>query len=276
MEGGVTIAVHWVARTRGGFRGVCRGASARWLWRHLRAVFPRAYALCLMPDHVHLIVPGRADLASFRRVLAHHGRLFGCAWHRADATPCTTAEILLRAVRYVILNPVRAQLVSDPWAWPWSTLRELGGVVVDDWTRAAVRGLTRAPWARVLERLTQLDDGTAPARPRPASGDAPVVASLSAIAAAAASSLRTDPGDISTRGPTRRLFVQLALSVGYPRLGDLAQACGVRPRAIREAAREGDHEDLRRALRCLRDERLRIHDAPEPTASARRGLRRAG
>lgn len=213
-----------------------------------------------MPDHVHLVVPGGIDFAVFRRVLIQHARVFGCAWDRGKSTPCTTTEILLRAIRYVLINPVRDGHVGDPWAWPWSTLRELGGVVDNDWTRAQVRGLQRGSWARLLDRVTQLDGGTVPARPRAGDLEHPPVASFAAMEAAVASALRAEPGDIAKRGRPRRVFVQLALAVGKPRRTDLAAACGVTLQAIRDAARVPDPAGLRCALQCLQDDRLRIHD----------------
>jgi hypothetical protein len=267
---GVTVAAHWVAHTRVGFRDVCGVRSARWLWAHLRAAFPRAYALCLMPNHAHLVVPGGADFGLFRRVLAQHGRVFGCAWD-CESTACTTVEILLRAIRYVFINPVRDGRVADPWAWPWSTLRELGGAVDDDWTRAEVRAVTRGPWARVLARLTQPDAGPAPPRPRPGDLARSCVASFDAIAAAVASALRCEPEAIRTRSRARRLFVQLALAVGAPRRADLAAACGVQRHAIAEATRVPDRTGLRCALQCLQDDRLRIHDVPRGIALRRTG-----
>ena len=216
-----------------------------------------------MPDHVHLVAPGGVDVALFRRVLALHARVFGCAWDCAT-TLCTTLEILLRAIRYVLINPVRAGLVTDPWAWPWSTLRELGGVVDGDWTRADVRALIGGPWARALERLTRPDGGKAPARPRPADLARPTAASFDALAAAVASALRAEPGDIRTRGRARRLFIQLAFAVGAPRIADLASACGVQRQAIGKALRDPDRTGLRCAVQCLQDDRLRIHDVPPP------------
>lgn len=212
-----------------------------------------------MPDHLHLVVPGGLAQDLLRRILALHGRAFGCAWD-CEPTRCTTVEILLRTIRYVLLNPVRDGRVADPWAWPWSTLRELGGVVDDDWTRAEVRARVGGPWARVLERLTRLDDGTVPQRPRTGDPGRPTVASLDAIAAAVASALRTTPQDIRKRGRARRVFVQLALAVGAPRQADLAEACGVRRQAIAKALREPDREGLRCALQCLHDNRLRNYD----------------
>src|SRR5690606_423102 len=35
---------------------------------------------------------------------------------------------LKRVARYVALNPVRAHLVADPGAWPWSTYRATAGL----------------------------------------------------------------------------------------------------------------------------------------------------
>lgn len=185
--------MHWVAHTRGNFRNVCGAKSARWLWAHLKAAFPKAYALCLMPDHVHLVVPGGADFASFKRV---------------------------------------------------------------------------------LERLTQLDDGTVPPPPSAGDPDGTTVASLRMIAGAVASALRREPADITARGRSRRLFVQLALATARPRHAELAAACRVAPQAIRQAARVSDEAGLRCAARCLHDARLRIHDVPDTTA-CEQALRRS-
>lgn len=220
-----------------------------------------------MPDHVHMVAPGGFDLELFARILRQHGRRFGCRWDVGDPRPATTREIIVRAIRYVLLDPVRDGLAADPWAWPWSTLRDLGGAVDDDWTRAEVRKLIRGPWSRVIDRVTQLDDGQAPRQPHP-SPDPAAVASLQAIAEAAASALRSVPSDIRGRTRTRRLFVQLALAVGHPRRAELAALCGVTDQAIRNATRSPDRTGLACALRCLHDERLRRHDIPAARGAA--------
>jgi hypothetical protein len=130
----------------------------------------------------------------------------------------------------------------------------------------------RGSWARVLERVTRLDDGRVLPLPRAGNFAQPLVASFERIKAAVASALRSDPDAITARGRPRALFVQLALAVGQPRRSDLAAACGVTLQAIRRAARNPDRAGLRCALRCLQDDRLRVHDVSPPgrnVASAR-------
>ena len=91
----------------------------------------RCLAWCLMPNHVHLIlVPSDAD--GLRSALAEAHRLYsrainfahgwrGYLWQgRFASYPMDTAH-LLTAIRYVELNPVRAQLAARAENWPWSS-----------------------------------------------------------------------------------------------------------------------------------------------------------
>ena len=70
------IAEHWVATTRGGER-LLDPRRARWLFERLRANFPHALSLVLMPDHLHLVVAGTGALVRLRRVLAMFTSSFG-------------------------------------------------------------------------------------------------------------------------------------------------------------------------------------------------------
>lgn len=91
----------------------------------------RVLAYCLMPNHVHFImVPTQAD--GLRATLAEAHRRYtrainvrenwrGHLWQeRFHSFPMDTGHTL-NAIRYVELNPVRAGIVSDPAAWPWSS-----------------------------------------------------------------------------------------------------------------------------------------------------------
>lgn len=246
-----------VAHTRRGFRGVVEPASGRWLWQELRGTFPQAYGASLMPDHAHM---GDVDddVDAFARVLERHGRRFGARWDVAPPQPCNTRAILARALRHEILNPVREGLVSDPWCWPLSTLRDLGGAVADPWTP-----LPRI--ARLLGRrestvipLLSSDLGVEPAAPICA--DSIIVIDLPGITAAVASALRTRPDDVRRRGPARTLFVHLAYDCGSPRVGDVAAWCDATPRTIQNIRRGPIPRGLAAARLCLADPRLRIHD----------------
>ncbi len=115
---------------------------------HCAAAGVALWAWVLMPDHVHLIlVPGDAD--AIRRALAPvhrryaghvHARLQRTGHFRQGRFGCVAmdAEHLGAALRYVALNPVRAQLVEHATEWPWSSVHvHLGRVAADGVTHAA-------------------------------------------------------------------------------------------------------------------------------------------
>jgi len=89
------------------------------------------WAYCLMPNHVHLIVvPDSED--GLRRGLGEAHRRYtrrinfregwrGHLWQGRFASFAMDERYLLRAARYVELNPVRAKLCRAPWRWRWSS-----------------------------------------------------------------------------------------------------------------------------------------------------------
>jgi putative transposase len=89
------------------------------------------WAYCLMPNHVHLtLVPDHEG--GLRRGLAETHRRYtqrinfregwrGYLWQGRFASFAMDERYLLRAARYVELNPVRAKLCRIPWRWPWSS-----------------------------------------------------------------------------------------------------------------------------------------------------------
>jgi putative transposase len=96
------------------------------------------HAYCLMGNHFHLVIEtpvfnlsegmqrlnGRfAQLFNVRREL--DGHLFQGRFH---SERIETDAHLLSSVRYDDLNPVRAGLVGDPAAWPWSSHRAASGL----------------------------------------------------------------------------------------------------------------------------------------------------
>lgn len=237
-------------------------ASAEWLWQHLPRVFPDAVASELMPDHLHGLVPDAdAPVLRLARVLRHHCRKFGTRWDIGPATPVHTVAIARRTARYIVLNPVRSQLVVDPLEWPWSSLRDVVGATADPWAGADVvashLGLTSGKFHAYVAA-----DGTCSATVRHAPGvlhpDTPMVVSLDAIAEACAAALRSHPAQIRTKGSRMRAtFVALAYRVGAPRQTDLAAVCGVTTRTIRLLRSAARPTDVHAALRCLADPRLR-------------------
>ncbi len=91
------------------------------------------WAYCLMPNHVHLIaVPESPE--SLRRALGEAHRRYtlmvntrqgwqGCLWQGRFFSFPMDEQYLLRAVRYVELNPVRAGLTGTPEEYPWCSAR---------------------------------------------------------------------------------------------------------------------------------------------------------
>lgn len=102
------------------------------------------HAYCLMSNHYHLLVETPdANLSSGMRQLngvytqrynrRHHkvGHLFQ---GRYKAILVDKNSYLLELARYIVLNPVRARMVSEPVEWPWSSyLATVGECYSPDW-----------------------------------------------------------------------------------------------------------------------------------------------
>lgn len=119
-------------------------------------------AYCLMGNHYHLaIMVSNVPLAvimqrlltgyarTFNRRHARVGHLFQA---RYEAKICLDETYLARVIPYIVMNPVRAGLVSKPEDWPWSSLqgkpltgnyeRELADF--DPWEKETTVSLLRA------------------------------------------------------------------------------------------------------------------------------------
>ena len=93
----------------------------------------KVYAYCLMTNHVHLLIEPGEDTSSvgklMRRLAGRHTRYVnalaqrtGTLWEgRYKASPVQTDHYLLACSRYIELNPVRANLVTHPGEYPWSS-----------------------------------------------------------------------------------------------------------------------------------------------------------
>jgi hypothetical protein len=179
-------------------------------------------------------------------------------WDVLPPEPANTAVIVGRQIRYILRNPVAAGLVNDAWEWPWSTLRDLAGVVADPWTRVRrVARLCRQTPRALLDFVTTADGEAAAPLVRPADGL--LVASFDACRAAAAAALRCPIADTATHPRARAVAVQLAYRIGSPRGIDLAASLGCSVSTVERDRRRTDPAvDV--ALRCLVDPRLRIPD----------------
>jgi hypothetical protein len=269
-------ALHLVAHTLGSLAVVCEPDAARWLWTHLRLAFADAFAVVLMPDHLHLVFD-HPDAAAARRRLAqtlrHFTRRFSDTnrlWLTPPAAVVRTVLALRRTVRYVALNPCRARLVSDPLEWPWSTHRDVVGAVAQPWVTAdgladALRlprhDFERAHHAYVSADPTAAVDGTP--FPTAAARTTTPRASLADVVRAAVSATRATPLDVQRPGATRSLFIQLAFSQGWRDQSQLAEVCNTTTRTIRNHRQTSDQALLGAGLLCLGDRRLLQTDVPQ-------------
>ena len=107
----------------------------------------QAWAYCLMPNHVHLILTpataeglGRAVGEAHRRYtnfINARGRWTGHLFQSRFSSVAMDEGHLMAAVRYVGLNPVRARLVARAEDWPWSSARAHLAGADDDLVRVA-------------------------------------------------------------------------------------------------------------------------------------------
>jgi len=101
------------------------------------------HAYVLMTNHVHLLVtPAKPDgIAKMmqsigRRYVQYINRSYrrtGSLWEgRFKSSLVQAEEYLLTCMRYIELNPVRANMVNDPSQYRWSSYRHNGLGQVDD------------------------------------------------------------------------------------------------------------------------------------------------
>lgn len=119
------------------------------------------WAYCLMPNHVHLIlVPAHADglRAALGETHRRYTRLInvregwrGHLWQERFHSFVMDEPHLLRAARYVLMNPVMAGLVDRAEAWPWSSARAHVSGRADGVVSVAPLRERVGDWATLLE-----------------------------------------------------------------------------------------------------------------------------
>jgi putative transposase len=158
VMGTVEIESEWTARRREGNKMLVSGHSClhpsqstrrmghpqRWQGRESKCRKGGPPAYCLMSNHVHLLaVPRQAD--ALAKTLKHtHGRYAtywnakhgstGHVWQGRFYSCPLDRPHLWNALRYTELNPVRAGLVVEAAAWPWSSAAiHCGRAAADSW-----------------------------------------------------------------------------------------------------------------------------------------------
>jgi putative transposase len=102
------------------------------------------YAYCLMTNHYHLVIEtldpnlsrGMRQLNGVytQRFNRQHGRVGHVFQGRYKAILVDRESYLLELVRYVVLNPVRAGMVTSPEQWHWSSYHATAGQAhAPDW-----------------------------------------------------------------------------------------------------------------------------------------------
>ena len=111
-------------------------AFVRWLQVAAQKYSLAIHAYVLMTNHFHLLVTPHQQ-QSIGKVIQSVGRRYvqyfnfcygrtGTLWEgRYRATLIDTEAYLLTCCRYIELNPVRANMVTDPAEYPWSSYRRL-------------------------------------------------------------------------------------------------------------------------------------------------------
>jgi putative transposase len=89
------------------------------------------WAYCLMPNHVHMVAVPKSDdgLArlyreahkTYAREINRRNGWQGHLWQERFRSFVMDEEHLMAAVRYIELNPVRAEICRHPKSWPWSS-----------------------------------------------------------------------------------------------------------------------------------------------------------
>ena len=97
----------------------------------------RLYAYCLMSNHLHLLMePVAATISLIMKILlSRYARYFNARLGRTGhvfqdrfrTSLCQRGPYFQELARYIHLNPVRAGMVGDPSAWPYSGHREYLG-----------------------------------------------------------------------------------------------------------------------------------------------------
>lgn len=226
------------------------------LWSAVVGAAPGLEALCLMPDHLHLIHPTdvrirlAAALSGYTRWRNAARGEQGLAFQRMPVPePLADDDKLRRSVRYVHLNPVRARLTRDPLEWPLCTHRDRTGLAAFP----VVRAHPDPEWLHsyVSSDPTCRVDGT------DLPGMTLQTADLVSVFHATSAVTRTSLADLQRRGPARQLFVASAIALCDDTVSQrqIADLVGLDERSVRRLAPIRDPR-TRLVARATGDDRL--------------------
>lgn len=125
------VTVRGVDRCRTFFSARDRETYLRLAALNLEDTGVRSLAWCLMSNHVHwIVIPERPESLKvlFRRIHGRYAQYFnarqgrtGHLWERRFFSCVLEDSHLWTALRYVEQNPVRANMVENPWDYRWSS-----------------------------------------------------------------------------------------------------------------------------------------------------------
>ncbi len=105
-----------------------------WIVEYSKQYGLKIHAYCLMGNHVHFIITPSSEVGLARMFNTVHlryaqyknveRRRLGHLWQGRFYSCILSRTHLLRAIRYVEMNPVRAKMVEKPWEYIWSSARQ--------------------------------------------------------------------------------------------------------------------------------------------------------
>ncbi|MFZ5478853.1 MAG: transposase [Myxococcota bacterium] len=275
LAGRAGMSFHHVARAVKGTLLFCTWEEGLALWRIFVRAFPEVVAFCVMPDHVHLILP-HADEERFARAMAAYARwrnarrrTSGPVWQRhPPPEELADEQHLRRTIRYVHLNPCRKALAPDPLAWALSTHRDRVGFAA-----SPVVAEDRDP-AR-YQRYVSADDHVDPhGTPLPVTRHEDV--RWEDVRDAVTSLCRVPPTAVLQRGPARALALKTAWAHGLRDVGSLTAWTGASRSAVfricgKVPARGARYADplLDACVRAVGDPRFQPLDAGDLRSRSR-------
>lgn len=251
---------HHVARTLDHRLAFTTWEEGRRLWDTVVAAAPGPTALCVMPDHIHLLTPVEvrfrlsAALSGYTRWRNRRRGTEGPLWERLPEPGRVEGPMKLRRnIRYIHLNPCRAGLVDDPLAWPLSTHMDAVGLALEPVRR-------RAPFPIRFHAYVS-GDPSAHVEGSPLPVAVVDVPDLDDVETAVSMAMRAPVDALQRRGDARRVFVG-ASRVLTPASGAAIGAfVGMSRQAVGRTARP--HADALRVVeRWIDDPRASRLDAP--------------